>query len=281
MNKPKPSVQESSTPARLLTEEEARSLTATDPVGVGCRYRNEDTGGWEIHYLFGGTVSEPSTQSFQIRFPLDGRRVSFARTTGIRWGCNSDPNPHYVACPYVDPAEIDPAHYADHHFTEPVDVEGLPYPIGEPMEGDMYRFLYLSFDVHEAFHIIRDRPRDPKVLDVEESMDTFSRWKFDGEPVRDPDAVLQYKRDPSIEGKSFTMGTGVDWLSVPRANPDSAGILCPLITGRALIDGSHRIARAWQLGRESFAVYVLTEEESLQVCPQLEEVRAHHEESGA
>jgi hypothetical protein len=61
--------------------------------------------------------------------------------------------------------------------------------------------------------------------------------------------------------------TSVDDDHVATVDPDRPGIVAELPTvGHVLIDGNHRAYRCEQLGRDAFAVRVLTLDESRAVC---------------
>jgi len=279
----KSELKEDRTPVLPLREHEdtrdPNRLERGEMVGIGYRTPDHLKG---MLYVCGAKVSRHTSDSIVVEMPLDGREITFDGSTGIQRGKqNEKENPEaYVLCRHVPPDQIAPEKYEEHHFAERYD-RGEPFashPIGKPCEEETYRLGHSEFDVVKAFEIIRDDPREPVQIDPEEGIGFISKHTYGEEEVRDPEAILQSLRDPNLRVPSkgiVDIGTGVDWQSVPRCNPDLAGILVFLSEemGHHIIDGSHRLASAWQEGRESFPAYVLTPEESLQVCPELKETR--------
>jgi hypothetical protein len=130
------------------------------------------------------------------------------------------------------------------------------------MTGDQHRpeqryyFGPWAFSIDEAQKLIADRPREPHSLDVAAWANAYGLTHID-----DPDTHTVNFIGPTREGlnREYAMGTDLT-QPVIVATLEANGEPTPL-----LIDGAHRLYRAWREHLATLPAYVLTVAETQQI----------------
>ncbi len=102
----------------------------------------------------------------------------------------------------------------------------------------------VSWDVSKAHQIVSDG-RHPVLQPVGSLLGFIARRR------ELPDGRIEIK-----------LGHCINEHHVPNVDPDKSGIAAYAVDDYILIDGHHRVVRCEQLGRRTFPVYFMTQEES-------------------
>jgi hypothetical protein len=124
-------------------------------------------------------------------------------------------------------------------------------------DDEQFRWFSAIFDVAKAQKILEESPREPHTIKVDNWAPVLITHAKDekGEPIRGPvpegeDAVIPL------------VNVHIDWDHVKDVQLDKPGIIMPFNGTLLLIDGHHRLAKAWQEHVPDFQVCLLTEKEA-------------------
>lgn len=113
-------------------------------------------------------------------------------------------------------------------------------------EGESFQFYRNVYDVWEANEIIRENPREPYKISVDEWMSIIDK-----------------------EGENSIAGVSVDWdyaRTLTEEDCKREGIAVLTKDGAQLIDGHHRLVACHLHNIDEFPVYVLESEEAWEIC---------------
>lgn len=118
---------------------------------------------------------------------------------------------------------------------------------------EIFNFAGLRFDVREAKKIICSNPRPTKRLEVTEK---YVKGTIGSPPYKDEKGAIH-----------MSMGVGIDWERVQKEDIDTSVpvIFAETKYGYLLIDGHHRLAKAWLNKEKYLTVVVLTREETKKI----------------